>query len=93
MAPPNMGIDFTTKFKDIFPKIADESKALLIPFLLEGVAAIPSLNQADGIHPNPQGHKIVAENVWKVQRALESSGVIFIEENDEGPGVRLRKIR
>ncbi|MFT5165058.1 MAG: acyl-CoA thioesterase-1 [Saprospiraceae bacterium] len=70
MAPPNMGIDFTTKFKDIFPKIAEESKSLLIPFLLEGVAAIPSLNQADGIHPNPQGHKIVAENIWGILKEI-----------------------
>ena len=66
MAPPNMVNDFTTKFKNIFPKLAKENDALLIPFLLEGVGGIPSLNQPDGIHPTPEGHKIVAENVWKV---------------------------
>jgi acyl-CoA thioesterase-1 len=40
----------------------------LIPFLLEGVAGKPDLNLPDGIHPTPEGHKIVAENVWKVLR-------------------------
>ena len=70
MAPPNMGSDFTTKFKNIFPRLAKENNALLIPFLLEGVGGIPSLNQADGIHPNPTGHKIVSENVWEVLKTL-----------------------
>lgn len=66
MAPPNMGGDFTTKFRAIFPKIAEVNETLLIPFLLEGVGGIPSLNQPDGIHPNPKGHRIVAENVWSI---------------------------
>jgi acyl-CoA thioesterase I len=70
MAPPNMGNVFTKEFKEIFPKIAKENEALLIPFLLEGVAGIPSLNQADGIHPNPKGHKIVTENVWKILKGI-----------------------
>lgn len=70
LAPPNMGKDFTDKFKNMFLEIAKKNKALLIPFLLEGVAADPSLNQADGIHPNPQGHKIVAENVWEVLKEI-----------------------
>jgi len=66
MAPPNMGEDFTTKFRNIFPKIAKENNAELIPFLLENVGGIPSLNQPDGIHPTPEGHQIVAENVWNI---------------------------
>jgi len=66
MAPPNMGADFTNEFRAIFPKIAKENNSLLIPFLLEGVGGIPSLNLADWIHPNPEGHKIVTENIWPI---------------------------
>ncbi len=65
-APPNMGGDFTSKFRAIFPKLAKENDAKLIPFLLDGVGGIPTLNLADGIHPNPKGHLIVAENVWGI---------------------------
>jgi acyl-CoA thioesterase-1 len=65
-APPNMGSDFTNQFRAIFPKLAKENDAELIPFLLEDVGGIPDLNLADGIHPNPKGHLIVAENVWDV---------------------------
>ena len=46
--------------------LADKNKLVLIPFLLEGVGGIPKLNQPDGIHPTPAGHKIVAKTVWKV---------------------------
>jgi len=65
MVPPNMGQDYTTKFQKIFPELARKNDAILIPFLLEDVAGREELNQADGIHPNPAGHKIVAENVYK----------------------------
>lgn len=65
-APPNMGADYTSNFRGIFPKLAKEYDAALIPFLLEGVGGVPSLNLPDGIHPNAEGHKIVAENVWAV---------------------------
>ncbi len=65
-APPNMGADYTNQFRSIFNKLADEFDSALIPFLLEGVAGIKSLNNADGIHPNEKGQKIVMENVWKV---------------------------
>jgi len=66
MAPPNMGNDYTTKFGGIFPKLAKEFDAALIPFLLDGVAGVKSLNQKDGIHPNKEGAALVAENVWAV---------------------------
>jgi acyl-CoA thioesterase-1 len=65
-APPNMGNDYTRQFAAIFPKLAKQYKAQLIPFLLEGVASIPSLNLADGKHPNVEGQKIVRDNVWEV---------------------------
>ena len=64
--PPNMGEDYTSKFRTIFPEVAQEKNASLIPFLLENVGGIPELNLPDGIHPTEEGHKIVAENVWKV---------------------------
>jgi len=65
-APPNMGSDYTSKFRSIFSEIAKEYNAALIPFLLEGVAGIPDLNLADGKHPNSIGQKIVRDNVWKI---------------------------
>jgi acyl-CoA thioesterase I len=64
--PSNLGRDYTTRFRAIFPELATANDATLIPFLLEGVASVPELNLPDGIHPTPAGHKIVAENVWKV---------------------------
>lgn len=65
-APPNLGDRYTTAFRDIFPDLARRNHAVLIPFLLAGVAGIPRLNQADGIHPTAEGDSIVAENVWNV---------------------------
>ncbi len=63
--PDNMGKNFTTRFRAIFPEAAKESKSTLIPFLLEGIGGIQKLNQPDGIHPTPEGQEKVAENVWK----------------------------
>lgn len=65
-APPNMGPEYTREFNAIFPALAREHDAGLIPFLLAGVASQPELNLEDGIHPNVEGHKIVMENVWTV---------------------------
>lgn len=64
-APPNMGREFTEAFAAIYPELARTNDAHLIPFLLEGVAAEPSLNLADGLHPNPAGHKIIAQTLWR----------------------------
>ncbi|MCC5931230.1 MAG: arylesterase [Cyclobacteriaceae bacterium] len=68
--PPNMGQEYTRKFQEIFPEIARKNKALLIPFLLENVAGNARLNLADGIHPNAEGQKLVAENVWNVLQGV-----------------------
>ena len=57
---------FTSQFQALSPEAAKESKSTLIPFLLEGVGGIESLNQPDGIHPTAEGQAKVAENVWKV---------------------------
>ena len=63
--PPNLGQDYTTRFKTLYASVARETKVRLIPFLLEGVGGDPKLNLPDGIHPNPKGHEIVAETVWE----------------------------
>lgn len=65
-AMPNMGERYTSEFRSIYTKLAKENKATLIPFFLNGVGGIKGLNQADGIHPTAEGHKIVMENIWKV---------------------------
>lgn len=69
LIPPNMGPDYTNEFRTIFPDLAKTNSVALIPFLLEGVGGEPSLNLGDGIHPTEEGHKIVAENVWKILEA------------------------
>lgn len=68
--PPNMGIEYTNNFREIFPDLADENELALIPFLLKGVAGDPNLNQADGIHPTAQGQVIVANNVWDILKMV-----------------------
>jgi len=70
MVPPNMGADYTNDFKKVFPEIAKKNNTTLMPFLLEGVAGNEKLNLPDGIHPNIEGHKIVAGNVAKIIRPL-----------------------
>ena len=63
--PPNMGLDYTTEFRNIYPELAEKNGGILIPFLLEGVGGELKLNQQDGIHPTAEGHHIVAANVWR----------------------------
>ena len=72
-APPNMGKDFTDRFKEIYPDLAMKNAMVLVPFLLEGVAGESELNQSDGIHPTAEGHRILMENVWKVMSVLLKS--------------------
>ncbi|MEM1093035.1 MAG: arylesterase [Bacteroidota bacterium] len=62
--PPNLGLDYTTQFRDLFPDLARENETALIPFILEGVGGVPRLNLPDGIHPTAEGHTILAETVW-----------------------------
>lgn len=62
--PPNMGQKYATEFKDVYADLAKKNEVTLIPFLLEGVGGESKRNQADGIHPTAEGHKILAENVW-----------------------------
>jgi acyl-CoA thioesterase-1 len=67
-APPNYGAAYTSEFRRVFADLAREHRVAFIPFYLQGVAGIPALNIADGMHPNPAGARIVEATVW---RALE----------------------
>jgi len=64
-APPNLGARFTARFRAMFRDVARRHRLVYIPFLLDGVGGVDSLNQWDGIHPTPQGHRLVAANVWR----------------------------
>jgi acyl-CoA thioesterase-1 len=66
--PPNLGETYTRHFAATFPSVADEEHVKLLPFLLEGVGGHPELNQADGMHPNIAGHRIIADNLWRFLR-------------------------
>lgn len=68
--PPNYGVDYTTKFRSMYRELEKEYKVLLIPFLLDGVAADKKLNQSDGIHPNELGHEVMAKKILKYLRPL-----------------------
>ena len=63
-APPNLGARYAREFHDVFPSVANQYGIPLVPFLLEGVAGKPELNQADGMHPTAQGARIAAKTVW-----------------------------
>lgn len=67
-AAPNLGTAYAQQFDAIFPALAERYDSALIPFLLDGVAAIRHLNQPDGIHPTAEGHAVITDTVW---RALE----------------------
>jgi len=64
-APPNMGEEYTSEFRQVYRDLAKKYKLTLIPFLLEGVAGNREMNQSDGIHPNAAGEKVMTENVWR----------------------------
>lgn len=78
--PPNMGEAYGLRFREVFPEVAREEKALLIPFLLEGVGGVPELNQPDQIHPTAAGHQVIASNLWiHIEPVIRKAG-------SEGPG-------
>jgi acyl-CoA thioesterase-1 len=68
--PPNMGQDYTNNFRAVFPTLAEKNDLILIPFLLEFVAGNPEFNLDDGIHPNVEGHVMVANNIWNILKGL-----------------------
>lgn len=65
LLPTNYGEDYRKGFEKMFADLAKKYQLTTIPFLLEGVATVKELNQADGIHPNEKGHEIMAETVFK----------------------------
>ena len=69
-APPNYGAEYASSFRQSYRELALKYRVLFIPFLLDKVAGQASLNQADGIHPNPEGAAIVADTVWNVLKPL-----------------------
>ena len=73
-APRNMGRDYTARFHDAFPAAARAAGVPLLPFLLDGVAGDPALNQPDGVHPTAAGARRVADNVWKGLAPLLPAG-------------------
>ncbi len=75
LIPPNYGEEYREKFSSMYKKLKEKYELDFIPFLLEGVAGVKKYNQADGIHPNIEGHKVLAENVMKVLKP------ILVEEN------------
>jgi acyl-CoA thioesterase-1 len=62
--PPNYGLDYAGRFEEMYEELADALDVALVPFLLEGVAAKPTHNLPDRIHPNARGHQVVAETVY-----------------------------
>ncbi|NKB65466.1 MAG: arylesterase [Candidatus Latescibacteria bacterium] len=79
LMPPSLGPEYTAEFAALFPALARENDLPLIPFLLEEVGGVPRYNQADGIHPNAAGHRLVADNVWAVL------GPLLDPEPDQAP--------
>jgi acyl-CoA thioesterase-1 len=70
IAPPTMGPEYQRSFSDAFPDLADEHDVKYLPFLLDGVALKRELNQADGIHPNAEGTRMMTENIYKELRPM-----------------------
>jgi acyl-CoA thioesterase I len=69
-APPNFGRSYIVEFHEVYREVAKKYGVAFLPFLLEGVAGVESLNQRDGIHPTAQGARLVANNVWAVLRPI-----------------------
>ncbi len=73
-ALPNMGSAYVKGFQTVYPQLAKKNQVAYLPFLLEGVGGIDTLNQRDMVHPNPQGAAIIAETVWSALRPLLDEG-------------------
>jgi acyl-CoA thioesterase-1 len=69
-ALPNYGLEYARRFEAVYPELARKYRIPLVPFLLEGVAGVSTLNQPDGIHPTAEGQQRVAETVWRELRPL-----------------------
>ncbi|MEO5740891.1 MAG: arylesterase [Vicinamibacterales bacterium] len=69
-APPNYGEQYAESFRQVFQDLARENRVTFVPFLLEGVAGIPTFNQSDGIHPTSAGAARIAEHLWPTVRKM-----------------------
>jgi acyl-CoA thioesterase I len=69
-APPNYGPEYVQAFRAAYREVAARQRVLFVPFLLDKVAGVSTLNQADGIHPNAEGARIIADTVWTVLRVV-----------------------
>lgn len=74
LMPPNLGPDYREQFAAVYGAVAEANDAVLIPFLLEGVAGDRKLNLPDGIHPNPEGQQIIADALWPTLEPLLKNG-------------------
>ena len=81
-APPNFGEEYTSQFREVFRTLGSAQDVVFVPFLLEGVAGVPDLNQRDHIHPNAAGSRRVAEHLWT---ALEPLLVMVGSDGDLAP--------
>ena len=70
LAPPTMGSEYQREFTMAFPDLASQHKVEFLPFLLENIAMKKELNQADGIHPNPAGARIMTDNIYKALKPM-----------------------
>jgi acyl-CoA thioesterase-1 len=69
-APPNYGEHYAASFRQVFQDLARENKVTFVPFLLEGVAGVPDLNQSDGIHPTSAGAARIADHLWPAVKTM-----------------------
>ena len=89
VAAPNLGETYAREFNSIYADVARRDSLALIPFLLDGVAGNPDMNLGDGIHPNERGHRILAQNVWRVLEPVlreEAAKASSDAESVRGPG-------
>jgi len=68
--PPNYGVRYTTAFAEVFPQVAAETGAELVPFVLEGIGGVPSMVQSDGIHPTAEAQPRLLDNVWPLLKPM-----------------------
>jgi acyl-CoA thioesterase-1 len=87
--PPNLGFAYARRFHDVYRQVTSANDVPLVPFLLEGVAGIDSLNQADGMHPTAAGQRRIAATVWKVLEPLLRATTPAHSPPAGGAGLRL----
>ncbi len=89
--PPNYGISYTQKFRDIYPRLAQDQQLQLAPFLMEGFGDQPELFQADGIHPTIQAQERMLDNVWPALVAVLGSIQVPIVNKESADKTSIEK--